>query len=266
MYKLTNIWMIIILFFCISWGFIFGGIIAQSLNVNGLPIVMIYLSGVSHIISLLIYFVFNKDKKRIKNYFNRLFRLGNSFWPAFFVFSIIPVLSVISILLMSFFNPNSENVKISEIFLAEPVLFVFSAFFFGPLPEELLFRGVILEELRSIVKPIWASIILGFLWSIWHIPLMFISSTYQNKIAFSFLSGFKYCFSVFLYSVITDWIYIKNNRSILMAVIFHFMVNFTGELFVGTQDYKNFQIIFIFCLAVYALCKINKPNIFLYRS
>lgn len=266
MHRVKNIWMIIILFFCISWGFIFGGIIAQSLNVNGLPFVMIYLSGASYIISLLIYFVVGKDKKRIKNYFNRFFRLGNSFWSVFLVFSIIPFLFVISVLLMSFFNPNSQNVRVSETFLADPLFFVFSAFFFGPLPEELWFRGVILEELRSIVKPVWASIILGFLWSIWHIPLMFISSTYQNKIAFSFLSGFKYCFSVFLYSVITDWIYIKNNKSILMAVIFHFMVNFTGELFAGNQDYKNFQMIFIFCLAVYALCKINKPNILLYRS
>ena len=51
-------------------------------------------------------------------------------------------------------------------------LFTFVAVFFGggPLGEEPGWRGFALPRLQSRFKPFWASLILGILWTCWHLP------------------------------------------------------------------------------------------------
>lgn len=45
---------------------------------------------------------------------------------------------------------------------------------FGPVPEELRWRGYALPRLLQGYRPIVASVILGFSWTLWYVPAFFV--------------------------------------------------------------------------------------------
>jgi membrane protease YdiL (CAAX protease family) len=51
-------------------------------------------------------------------------------------------------------------------------------------------------------------------------------------------------------TVIMTWIYNNTQRSTLSAILFHFMMNFTGEFLRLPGDFKNFQFIWLTVIAI----------------
>lgn len=49
-------------------------------------------------------------------------------------------------------------------------LFLLNALFIGPIREELLFRGLVFESLKTAVKPYWLSILSASLFALAHLP------------------------------------------------------------------------------------------------
>lgn len=100
---------------------------------------------------------------------------------------------------------------------------------FGPLPEEMAWRGYALDRLQSRMNGLNASVILGLLWTIWHLPLFLINQTYQHGLGIGTPQFWLYMLDKIPQSVLMTWIYNNNRRSTLSAVLFHFMANFMGE-------------------------------------
>jgi uncharacterized protein len=89
----------------------------------------------------------------------------------------------------------------------------------GPM-EEFGWRGVALPLLQRRFAPLWASIVLGVIWVVWHAPAFLLSDTPQAAWAFApFLIG-----GVAI-SVIMTATFNASRGSILTAVLFHFQVN-----------------------------------------
>lgn len=104
--------------------------------------------------------------------------------------------------------------------------------FFGPFPEELCWRGFALDRLQARHSPLKASLLLGLVWSLWHVPLFFIPGTFQYEIIGVGTPAFWLFFaSLAAETILMSWIYSHTGRSILSAILFHFMSNFTGEFF-----------------------------------
>jgi membrane protease YdiL (CAAX protease family) len=122
--------------------------------------------------------------------------------------------------------------------LADPITILPYAGFimlFGPLPEELGWRGYALDGLQARWSALAASLILGTLWAAWHLPLFFMAGSFQAELGlftpqFAFYTG-----SIVVSSILYTWIYNNTNRSTLSAILFHFMTNFSGEL-MGLSD------------------------------
>lgn len=51
----------------------------------------------------------------------------------------------------------------------------------GPIPEELGWHGYALAGLQVRFSALWASLVLGVIWALWHVPLYFIEGTYQAE-------------------------------------------------------------------------------------
>nr|WP_255455248.1 CPBP family intramembrane glutamic endopeptidase [Natrialba sp. INN-245] len=118
-------------------------------------------------------------------------------------------------------------------FAADPVSLLPYAVFmliFGPLPEELGWRGYALDGLQARWNALWASLILGFVWAVWHVPMFFMIGTYQAELGVLTLPFWEFMVGATLVSVLYTWIYNNTGRSILGAVLFHFSGNFSGEL------------------------------------
>jgi CAAX protease family protein len=66
-------------------------------------------------------------------------------------------------------------------FLAHPSMLIplaLSVLFLGPFEEEFGWRGYVLDRLQLRWSALKSSLILGFIWAIWHWPLFFIKNTY----------------------------------------------------------------------------------------
>lgn len=83
-----------------------------------------------------------------------------------------------------------------------------------------------------------SSLILGLIWCVWHIPLFFIIDTWQQSFILKDPLLVIYFFvGLLINSFILTWIFYKNNRSILSAIIYHFIVNLFGNIF----DYQTVE-------------------------
>ena len=101
-------------------------------------------------------------------------------------------------------------------------------FLFGPLPEEIGWRGFLLDRLQLRYRALTASLLLGVAWFVWHGPLFLISGYYERAGGAPELLPFGA--SIVLAAVLYTWIYNHTGRSVLAAVFFHFSGNLTGEL------------------------------------
>ena len=113
--------------------------------------------------------------------------------------------------------------------------------FFGPLPEELGWRGYALDRLQEKYSALVSSLLLGTAWAFWHLPLFFIEGTYQNSLGLGSLAFWLYAVAMIPESILMTWIYNHTQRSTLSAVLFHSMINFVGELFALTDRADFYQ-------------------------
>lgn len=103
----------------------------------------------------------------------------------------------------------------------------------GPLGEEIGWRGYALPRLFELFNPLKSSIILGFIWSIWHFPKFFLEGSTQYALTEAYgvivaLVGYT-VFTIILTILIT-FLFIKTKGSILSVMIFHAMSNFSHGL------------------------------------
>ena len=100
------------------------------------------------------------------------------------------------------------------------VSFLVGQLILGPLGEELGWRGFALPRLLQRFSPLAASLILGVIWGVWHLPSFYVSSLVQSSLAIPvFLSG------ALCMSVLATWLYLHTGGSVLITVLFHLAFN-----------------------------------------
>lgn len=128
--------------------------------------------------------------------------------------------------------------------------------------EELGWRGYAEDSIAQYHTWFTESIIFGFLWAGWHIPLFFIEGTYQaNILAMNPLYMINFFVSMMPIGFIITWVYVKNNRSIFACSIFHFIINFLQEQIAMTQNTKCIETIIVF-IAAAIIVACNKDMFF----
>ncbi len=123
-------------------------------------------------------------------------------------------------------------------------------FLFGPLPEELGWRGFALDRLQAERGALSSSVILGAVWTIWHLPLFFIKGSYQHSLGIGTPLFWLFMLDKIPQSVIMTWIYNNTHRSTLSAVIVHFTVNLVGELYALTLRAESVYVTLWWALAL----------------
>lgn len=91
--------------------------------------------------------------------------------------------------------------------------------------EEIGWRGYALPRLTERFGPALASIVLGFLWATWHLPLFFVQGS--DKLGQSFP---LYALQVTALSVAMAWLYWRTGRSLLLVMLLHAAVNNTSGI------------------------------------
>jgi uncharacterized protein len=134
-----------------------------------------------------------------------------------------------------------------------PMLFLFLT---GPLGEELGWRGFLLPRLLQKNSALRASVILGVIWGLWHLPLYYKSWEATPWKAPNFLLG-VICFSVLLAAL-----YVGTRGNLLLCIIMHWMFNAAQQ--VGKAmfpdvtaegfSYKMVELVVLVVITVIAAC------------
>ncbi|PFB58614.1 CPBP family intramembrane glutamic endopeptidase [Bacillus cereus] len=131
----------------------------------------------------------------------------------------------------------------------------------GPLGEELGWRGFALMELQKKYSPLKSSIIIGFWWGMWHLPIWFTTS-FTGFILIKYILFFM--IAIISTTIIMTTFY-NLNRNLIIPIIIHFFFNF----FIGIINGQLIELIMynaMFYLIVAVLIIIINPNKLLYGN
>ncbi|MFC2064244.1 type II CAAX prenyl endopeptidase Rce1 family protein, partial [Chloroflexota bacterium] len=194
-----------------------------------------YAGGVMPTVTTLIFLYFFSDEIVRRDYWRRLIDLKriSKGWYAVILLT-VPALMLTGVLIdLLLGGSGAEAGTAAEIFRSPLTLipFVIFIFLFGPLPEEMAWRGIALDGLQRVRNAFSASVFLGVMWTLWHLPLFFIEGTYQYGLGVGTDGFWLYMLDKVPVSIVMTWIFNNNRRSTAAAVLLHFMINFVGELF-----------------------------------
>ncbi len=96
-------------------------------------------------------------------------------------------------------------------------------YFANALPEEYGWRGFALDPLQRRFNTLGASLVLGLIWGLWHLPLVFIEGTTQASIPFA-----EFVLQTMVLAVLYTWLYNNTGGSVLVAALFHASANIAG--------------------------------------
>lgn len=134
--------------------------------------------------------------------------------------------------------------------------FLLRVLVYGPLPEELGWRGYALDRLQAAHEPLAASLILGAVWAAWHLPLFFIRDMnphYSHGVGSAWF--WLFMAQVVAAAVVYSFVFNNTGRSTLAAIIFHFMSNMTVEL-TNVTDATNLYATLLWIAAAVAVASL----------
>lgn len=108
---------------------------------------------------------------------------------------------------------------------ADFLLLMFFILTTGPLCEELGWRGFALPRLLERFSPFNASLILGVIWGVWHLPSFFVGGMEQNGMSIPI-----FLLNAMFLSIFVTWVFLHTGGSVLIAVLIHFSVNFCATI------------------------------------
>lgn len=120
----------------------------------------------------------------------------------------------------------------------------------GPV-EEFGWRGVALPLLQRRYAPIWAGLILGLIWGLWHLPAFFLSATPQSS--WDFMPFFV---GTICLSVIVTPLFNASCGSIFLPILYHFQI--INPLWPDAQPYDTYFFVVVAAIVVW----VNRKSMF----
>lgn len=218
--------------FTLSWTWLCGliPILLGNIETPLGSFIFYFGGGAPSVVGLLIVcLTYSKQNRR--DYFSRCFSLRKMGWKwplwSFCVFSIIAIVGIfISTNLLGHVMPGLSWLKsICQKSYTLPV-FLFLSYLSGPINEEFGWRGYSLDHLLVRFGWIKANLILGTIWTIWH--LFWYMNPQQSQYEWlqrSLFDALIYLPATILLCFVVCIVYIKTNRSILAGATVHMLRN-----------------------------------------
>lgn len=133
------------------------------------------------------------------------------------------------------FTMIREELNLIPLYLVVVVLVPWN----GPVGEEFGWRGYALPKLQNRVGPLTASLVIGIIWGIWHLPTFFaplgVLSAMVSAVGLVFI--IPYTLTTIANSIFMTWLYNKTKASALIAgVVWHAATNFWAPLILSDSS------------------------------
>ncbi len=123
----------------------------------------------------------------------------------------------------------NATIPVPQVNLSPYVIFGFGVNFLANTCEEIGWRGFALPHLQKRHNALLATLIVGTLWGLWHLPLVFLVGNPMSE--YPFLWFISILTDAFMYT----WIYNSTKGSILLVALFHGSGNIVGAFIPGVS-------------------------------
>jgi membrane protease YdiL (CAAX protease family) len=252
--KLAKPWIYFMATFIWTWFFWGLAILAGASMESGQGVALLLLGVIGPMVTGISFVYLTRDKDGRRDYWNRIInfkRISGKWYLVIFLF--VPALHGLSALLDTLFGGGSTTWgEVALGAFSNPLSLIASILFASLIPfiEELGWRGYVLDRLQEKRSALISSLILGVLWSLWHLPMFFIEGSYQAGLGVGTLEFWMFFLSIVPLTFVFTWIYNNNRRSTLAVILFHAMVNFTGELITLSKNAETIYSLSWFVVAI----------------
>jgi uncharacterized protein len=128
-----------------------------------------------------------------------------------------------------------EELNLIPLYLVMVVLMPWN----GPVGEEFGWRGYALPKLQNKYGPLIASLVIGTIWGIWHLPSFFAPQGVVGAIAaeVGMIFILLYTLGTIANSIFMTWLYNKSKASALIAgIIWHAAINFWAPVLLSDSS------------------------------
>ena len=251
--SLRSPWLYFVVTFAWTWFFWGLGILLQ-VSMESAGGILLLLGVLGPMLTGIGFTYLTRDRAGRRDYWARVIdvkRIGLKWFLVILLFT--PVLNVLAALLDVLFGGQGATWGPSLVnAVSDPISLLFSALFATLIPfiEELGWRGYVLDRLQENKNALASSLILNVVWSLWHLPMFFIPDSYQAGLGVGTLEFWLFLLGVVPLGFVFTWIYNNTRRSILAVILFHGMVNFTGELIAISKQADTFATLLWFVAAI----------------
>jgi membrane protease YdiL (CAAX protease family) len=99
----------------------------------------------------------------------------------------------------------------------------------GPLFEEIGWRGFALPRMEGLHGPLLASLILGVLWALWHLPEFLVPSWAASSGGGGITGIILFTLTALTFTFVITWVFNNTRASILIAILVHASIDTFSE-------------------------------------
>ncbi|HOO39560.1 MAG TPA: CPBP family intramembrane metalloprotease [Deltaproteobacteria bacterium] len=181
---------------------------------------VLYLAGAAApMIAAILVTAIAKGRQGITGLFRRSFHWR--FSPVWYLAAVAIPLAVTALSTLAAIGFN--DARVPQRWFSPVFGWGFLGFFliYDGLGEEIGWRGFALPRLQTLLGPVGASVALGCIWALWHLPLFFMEGSFQYGD-----SILVYIYLLTCWSVVMTLLVNKARGSVLVAILFHETANF----------------------------------------
>lgn len=238
------------------WSGVFGGaaILFDVSMETAVGLVLVLLAATGPMVTGIAFTYLTRDKAGRRDYWKRIIdikRIPAKWYLAIFLF--VPALNSLAALLDRLTGGSGATWGEAALnFVTDPSSIILPILFASLFPfiEELGWRGYALDRLQEKRSALASSLMLSVFWSVWHLPMFFVRDSYQASLGIGTPAFWLFLFGFVPLTFAFTWVYNNTGRSILAMILFHSMVNFTGELIALTERADTISIGLWFVVAI----------------
>lgn len=187
-------------------------------------------------------FLKRDDALHFKEYLKKRFSLNFHKKWLFYIPIYFMVTGGVTLGLTYWLDPGFKPEQVPPLFIA-PLIFLQIFFVGGALGEEIGWRGFAYPKLKALMNPYVATLILGLIWSLWHLPLFYMVGTVQSH-----LPMYQFIMQNTLIAFLYLWLFEKIKGNLWLIIYLHAIGNTTSAMMPYWQSNIGRRIGFIILL------------------
>ena len=133
----------------------------------------------------------------------------------------VPLIMLLGTMVYSMSLPNLGALGGPSYLLSYLASFAFVTVLGGPLFEEIGWRGFALARMERLQGPLLASVILGVMWALWHLPEFLVPSWAASSGGGGIVGIASFTLTAITFTIVITWVFNNTRASVLLAILVH---------------------------------------------